>query len=190
MTNATKAALEASLKKLLLKKPLDKITINDLTTDCGISRMAFYYHFKDIYDVLEWIGCNDFKDQLQGQYDSMEKWACDLMEVLQRERSFYEKLANELAWPMIVRGVRMALDAQVRRLLLGENPGMFEKHPEELEAVTSFLSTSICYYMIDFVYYRKTLSGEQVKRDVQFMMRAIAKPDAGLAVLLPRTAVL
>ena len=48
MTNATKAALEASLKKLLLKKPLDKITINDLTTDCGISRMAFYYHFKDI----------------------------------------------------------------------------------------------------------------------------------------------
>ena len=50
MTNATKAALEASLKKLLLKKPLDKITINDLTTDCGISRMAFYYHFKDIYD--------------------------------------------------------------------------------------------------------------------------------------------
>lgn len=91
---------------------------------------------------------------------------------------------------MIVRGVRMALDAQVRRLLLGENPGMFEKHPEELEAVTSFLSTSICYYMIDFVYYRKTLSGEQVKRDVQFMMRAIAKTDAGLAVLLPRTAVL
>ena len=38
-----------SLKKLLLKKPLDKITINDLTTDCGISRMAFYYDFKDIY---------------------------------------------------------------------------------------------------------------------------------------------
>ena len=55
MTNTTKAALEASLKKLLLKKPLDKITINDLTTDCGISRMAFYYHFKDIPDVVEFI---------------------------------------------------------------------------------------------------------------------------------------
>ena len=37
MTNATKLALEESLKHLLLKKPLDKITINDLTTDCGIS---------------------------------------------------------------------------------------------------------------------------------------------------------
>ena len=53
MSNTTKRALEASLKKLLLQKPLDKITIQDLTTDCGISRMAFYYHFKDIYDLVD-----------------------------------------------------------------------------------------------------------------------------------------
>ncbi|MCG4586937.1 TetR/AcrR family transcriptional regulator, partial [Anaerosalibacter bizertensis] len=53
MPNTTKAALEESLKRLLLKKPLDKITITDITTDCGISRMAFYYHFKDIYDLIE-----------------------------------------------------------------------------------------------------------------------------------------
>ena len=54
MPNKTKEALEASLKKVMLKKPLDKITIQDITTDCGISRMAFYYHFKDIYDLVEW----------------------------------------------------------------------------------------------------------------------------------------
>ena len=52
--NTTKIALEASLKELLKKKPFDKITIADLTEDCGISRMAFYYHFKDIYDLVEW----------------------------------------------------------------------------------------------------------------------------------------
>ena len=51
--NSTKLALEASLKNLLLKKPVDKITITDLTNDCGITRMAFYYHFKDIYDLVE-----------------------------------------------------------------------------------------------------------------------------------------
>ena len=157
MCYSTKKKIADCVRQLMKRKEISKITIGDIMEATGMSRQSFYYHFKDIYDVLEWIGCNDFKDQLQGQYDSMEKWACDLMEVLQRERSFYEKL---------------------------------EKHPEELEAVTSFLSTSICYYMIDFVYYRKTLSGEQVKRNVQFMMRAIAKTDAGLAVLLPRTAVL
>ena len=36
MPNTTKAALEESLKRLLLKKPLDRITITDITTDCGI----------------------------------------------------------------------------------------------------------------------------------------------------------
>ena len=50
-----KRALEASLKKLLLQKPLNKITINDITEDCGVNRMTFYYHFKDIYDLVDWI---------------------------------------------------------------------------------------------------------------------------------------
>ena len=54
MINQTKQILEESLKKLMLQKPLDKITIRDLTEDCDISRMAFYYHFKDIYDLVEW----------------------------------------------------------------------------------------------------------------------------------------
>ena len=35
MANTTKLALEAALKKELLTKPLDKITINDLAEDCG-----------------------------------------------------------------------------------------------------------------------------------------------------------
>ena len=35
-------------------KPLSKITVTDITEDCGISRMTFYYHFKDIYDLVEW----------------------------------------------------------------------------------------------------------------------------------------
>lgn len=55
MSNITKRALEQSLKNLLLKKPLTKITISDITADCGMNRMTFYYHFKDIYDLVEWV---------------------------------------------------------------------------------------------------------------------------------------
>ena len=43
MSQTTKRALEASFKKLLLEKPLNKITINDITEDCGVNRMTFYY---------------------------------------------------------------------------------------------------------------------------------------------------
>ena len=67
MNNLTKNALEESLKKFLLHKPLDKITISDLTNDCGISRMAFYYHFKDIYDLVEWACIEDATRALQGK---------------------------------------------------------------------------------------------------------------------------
>ena len=59
MSNVTKRALEQSLKNLLLKKPLTKITIGDITEDCGINRMTFYYHFKDIYDLVEWACLED-----------------------------------------------------------------------------------------------------------------------------------
>ena len=69
MSNTTKQALEASLKKVMLQKPLDKITISDITSDCGISRMAFYYHFKDIYDLVEWSCLEDAKRALQGKID-------------------------------------------------------------------------------------------------------------------------
>ena len=47
MSQVTKRALEQSLKNLLLKKPLTKITINDIAEDCGINRMTFYYHYSN-----------------------------------------------------------------------------------------------------------------------------------------------
>ena len=82
MPNTTKAALEESLKRLLLKKPLDKITITDITTDCGISRMAFYYHFKDIYDLVEWSCVEDGTKALQGKKTS-ESWTKGLTQIFE-----------------------------------------------------------------------------------------------------------
>ena len=67
MSNITKKALAASLKKMMTKKPLDKITIRDITDDCGISRMTFYYHFQDIYDLIEWVCVEDATAALQGK---------------------------------------------------------------------------------------------------------------------------
>lgn len=55
MSQTTKKALAYSLKKLLKEKPLDKITVTDITEDCEVNRQTFYYHFKDIYDLVEWI---------------------------------------------------------------------------------------------------------------------------------------
>lgn len=41
MSHITKKALAASLKKLLAEKPLEKITISDITDDCEVNRQTF-----------------------------------------------------------------------------------------------------------------------------------------------------
>lgn len=53
-SDATKVAMSNALKEQLKKKKLSKITINDIASACNISRMTFYYHFQDIYDLTEW----------------------------------------------------------------------------------------------------------------------------------------
>ena len=88
MSQTTKRALEASLKNLLLKKPLEKITINDITDDCGINRMTFYYHFKDIYDLVEWSCVEDASKALEGKktYDTWQEGFLNIFEAVQANK--------------------------------------------------------------------------------------------------------
>lgn len=60
------------MKKLLLQKPLEKITVSDITDDCGVNRMTFYYHFQDIYDLIEWTCIQEAEKALNGKktYDT------------------------------------------------------------------------------------------------------------------------
>lgn len=55
MTIVIKRVLASTLKEIAEKKSLSKITINDLTQACDVSRQTFYNNFKDIYDLVEWI---------------------------------------------------------------------------------------------------------------------------------------
>lgn len=54
-TDKTKWMLTESLKKLMLQKPLNKISIREITDGCGVNRQTFYYHFEDIYDQVRWM---------------------------------------------------------------------------------------------------------------------------------------
>ena len=90
MSQVTKRALEASLKNLLLQKPLSKITISDITEDCGINRMTFYYHFKDIYDLVEWSCQEDASKALAGNktYETWQQGFLQLFKAVQDNKPF------------------------------------------------------------------------------------------------------
>ena len=90
MSQVTKRALEQSLKNLLLKKPLTKITVGDITDDCGINRMTFYYQFKDIYDLVEWSCLEDAKRALDEKktYDTWQQGLLQIFKAVQENKPF------------------------------------------------------------------------------------------------------
>ena len=68
MSELTKRAIQESFKKLLSNQPLDKITVKNITDDCGVNRNTFYYHYSDIYQLLEEI----FLTEAQKSVEKME----------------------------------------------------------------------------------------------------------------------
>ena len=103
MSEITKRALAASLKKLLEEKPIDKITVKDIVEDCGVNRHTFYYHFQDIYELIEWL-CIDEADHVLGAHKSYNTWKegfNDLFNYLQENRAivmnaYYSNYRNYL----------------------------------------------------------------------------------------------
>ena len=66
----TKKAIAYTLKEVLLDKPLSKVTISDITKRCDINRQTFYYHFQDIYALVEWICVEDANKALAEKRES------------------------------------------------------------------------------------------------------------------------
>lgn len=107
MSQITKRAMEAALKKLLLEKPLTKITVSDITEECGMNRMTFYYHFKDIYDLVEWCCEEDARAALDGK-KTHDTWQQGLLQI------FYAVKENK---PFIMNVYRCVSREQVEKYL-------------------------------------------------------------------------
>ena len=89
MPNATKKLLSMSLKKLLTGRTLDGITIQDLVNDAEVSRKTFYYHFQDIYDLLDWVLLDEGKRLLEGRAtaDTWQQGMRSVFDYLQENRA-------------------------------------------------------------------------------------------------------
>lgn len=59
-SNITKRALASALKELMAEEPFSKISVTDICERCGMNRKSFYYHFKDKYDLVNWIFDSEF----------------------------------------------------------------------------------------------------------------------------------
>ena len=69
----TKKSLAKSLKKLMRLTPLHKISVKDVVKDCNLNRQTFYYHFHDIYELVEWIYKTEAIESI-AEYKSYNTW--------------------------------------------------------------------------------------------------------------------
>lgn len=152
MPSRTKYDLEQSLKHLLLQKPLDKITIRDLTEDCGISRMAFYYHFQDIYDLVEWVCLEDATRALQGKktYDTWQEGLLQIFEAVLDNKPFILNVYHSVS--------REQIETYLFRLTYGLLKGVVEEKSvglqiseEEKQFIADFYKYGFVGVMLDWI---------------------------------------
>lgn len=86
----TKTVMADAMKELMGEKPFSKISVGDICERCGMNRKSFYYHFKDKYDLVNWIFQTEFVQMLRVQnYNSGWELLSDICRYLYSERTFY-----------------------------------------------------------------------------------------------------
>jgi AcrR family transcriptional regulator len=60
----TKRMMANALRACMQESSIDRISIKAITDACGLNRQTFYYHFKDIYDLVKWMYVNDINETM------------------------------------------------------------------------------------------------------------------------------
>ena len=94
-SNITKKALASALKQLMNEKPFSKISVGDICEKCDMNRKSFYYHFKDKYDLMNWIFDIEFIPVVIMQDDTSAEGRMkrieNLLDYFYKNRDFYRK---------------------------------------------------------------------------------------------------
>ena len=98
-SNITRNAMAAAMKALMKEKKLSKISISDICGACGMNRNSFYYHFKDIYDLVEWACLEESRKALQGKktYDTWQKGLLQIFEAVYENKPFIINAYNAIS---------------------------------------------------------------------------------------------
>ena len=74
-------------------RPFSKISIGDICEKCEMNRKSFYYHFKDKYDLVNWIYYTEFAAAIRRQnHDTLPELVEDLCRFFYGDRAFYRKI--------------------------------------------------------------------------------------------------
>lgn len=181
MSQVTKRALEQSLKNLLLKKPLTKITVGDITEDCGINRMTFYYHFKDIYDLVEWSCLEDAKRALEEKktYDTWQQGFLQIFKAVQENKPFILNVYRCVHREQVEKYLQPLVDQLLLNVINEEAAGITVRD-EDKQFIAQVYSYILIGLMLDWI-------KDDMREDPQQIVEKLSKLIKGsVSVALSR----
>lgn len=171
MSSDTKRKLAMALKELLQEKPLRKITIQDIVERSHMVRQSFYYHFQDVYEVLERICQYELIDRITfREEETFTEWIEDLVILVEKNKCFYRKILLDLDWDRLSAKLKPSVNKQIKRLLDAYLPkGNGKELKAGRELLEDFLTASIISYLFQYVLAKGT-SEKQTVEDLRDMM--------------------
>jgi len=87
VTAKTKKAFMDAFSELYCQKPIEKITVQEITNKAGYNRSSFYQHFRDVYDLLDYLE----KDVLDFMHQRLHMGKGSVQELISvfDEKGFY-----------------------------------------------------------------------------------------------------
>jgi len=108
-----KKILANALIEICNHKPLDNVTVTEITKKAGLTRQVFYHHFVDKYELAKWIHMMDYVGEIEekSSYDEeLIYWkdvSFEWLSVLEKHKVFYQNLYHSTADKEFQRLIRM-----------------------------------------------------------------------------------
>ena len=187
MAAFTKLVIMRVFENLLSVKPLEKITVKDITDQCSISRNTFYYHYQDIYQVFKAYidySLEEIFKFLQQENEKDQDHICEkAVEYLENRRTIFENILRSVK----SEEVRKILDdgsSRFFRYVIDRVGEGIDSEPEDREMICA-----MCQHAVQGIMY-EWLSREKAdqKSLSDILMRANYLFGGGLELALERSA--
>ena len=130
----TQKAIMRTFQQMLEEMPFDKITVSALVRRCEISSNTFYYHYQDIYSVLEWIVETELCTPLRfDDTQTPNEWCMQALTLLREKQALLRKISQALGQETMYRLTARLIRPQLARLLPDPEPADSATHSLALD---------------------------------------------------------
>ena len=154
------------------EKNIDKITVKDIVEACGISRQAFYYHFQDLLEVIEWSMEQAFEQLLDRslQEEDPEIVLNDFITASENAAPFMQKLFRSQKREQVERLMARCVRGYLQELISAK--GKLPRIPyEDLDIALTFCTYGIVGLLLECCNKKKAVDRETMARQMYRLLQ-------------------